>query len=167
VQSGVILRSARLEELRWINERYAEVGFVPSTLEHEIVIVAEIDGERAGIGRLVDIDEHACELGGMLVFERFRGRGVSRAIIDALLARANGRDVFCIPFAELEALYAGAGFARTDDAPPKVLEKFAWCQRTYDKPVLLMFRSAVAKPPLSDPDGRAAALPPHSETHQR
>lgn len=131
------LRTARRDEIGWINERYAEVGFVASD-ERELVIVAELDGESAGIGRLVDVDERSCELGGMLVFERFRGRGVSRAIIDALLAHANGRDVYCIPFAELEALYAGAGFTRTDDAPAKVLEKFAWCQTAYGKPVLLM-----------------------------
>ena len=131
------LRPARADELRWINERYAEVGFVASH-DGELVIVAELDGERAGIGRLVDVDEHSCELGGMLVFERFRGRGVSRAIIDALLAHANGRAVYCIPFAELETLYASAGFARTNDAPAKVMEKFAWCQRAYGKPVLLM-----------------------------
>lgn len=133
------LRTTRADELDWINERYAEVGFVPSHVG-ELVIVAEIEGERAGIGRLVDIDESACELGGMLVFERFRGRGVSRAIIDALLVHANGRAVYCIPFAELEALYAGAGFARTDDAPAKVREKFEWCHGAYEKPVLLMMK---------------------------
>jgi hypothetical protein len=131
------LRIAHADELQWINERYAEVGFVPSHAG-ELVIVAEIDGERAGIGRLVDVDESACELGGMLVFERFRGLGVSRAIIDALLTHANGRTAYCIPFAELESLYAGAGFARTEEAPEKVLEKYRWCQGAYDKPVILM-----------------------------
>jgi len=134
----VNLRVATPSDARWINERYAEVRFLPSDLAKEVVVIAEIDGERAGLGRLVDVDETSCELGGMVVFEAFRGRGVARAIIDELLRHARGRDVYCIPFAELESLYASAGFARTDDAPREVREKFEWCQRTYEKPVLLM-----------------------------
>lgn len=132
------LRVAGAEDARWINERYAEVRFLPSDLAHEIVVIAEISGEPAGLGRLVDIDEHSCELGGMLVFERFRGRGVARAVVQELLKHARGRDVYCIPFAHLEAMYAEAGFARTKDAPRDVLEKFEWCKRTYEHPVVLM-----------------------------
>lgn len=132
------LRVADAGDAQWINERYAEVRFLPSDLSHETVVIASIDDEPAGLGRIVDIDEGSCELGGMLVFERFRGRGVARAIIDELLRHARGRKVYCIPFAELESLYASAGFTRTDDAPRAVMEKFEWCQRTYDKPVLLM-----------------------------
>jgi GNAT superfamily N-acetyltransferase len=129
----VKLRVATPQDAQWINERYAEVRFLPSDLATDIVVNAEVDDERAGLGRLV-----GSELGGILVLERFRGRGISRAIIDELLKHAGGRTVYCIPFAELESLYASAGFTRTNEAPPAVLEKFAWCQRTYDKPVLLM-----------------------------
>jgi len=132
------IRTAGDKDAQWINERYAEVQFQPSDLAKETVVIAEIDGDPAGLGRLVDVDEHSCELGGMLVFERFRGRGAARAIIDALLKHARGRMVYCIPFAHLESMYAEAGFTRTDDAPGAVLEKYEWCQRTYDQPVILM-----------------------------
>ena len=132
------LRVAGPGDAQWINERYAEVRFVPSDLSREVVVIASIDDEPAGLGRIVDVDEHACELGGMLVFERFRGHGVARAIIDELLRHAGGRAVYCIPFAELEALYAAAGFTRTEEGPRAVMEKFEWCQRTYDQPVALM-----------------------------
>ena len=132
------LRIATPDEAPWINARYAEVGFLPSDLSREIVIIAEIDGRAAGLGRIVPVDERSCELGGMLVFDEFRGRGVARAIIDELLRHAQGRDVYCIPFAELEALYGSAGFARTGDAPSEVSEKFEWCMQAYDKPVVLM-----------------------------
>jgi len=137
----VNLRVATPADARWINERYAEVRFLPSDLAHEVVVIAEsgaAGAQPAGLGRLVDVDDDSCELGGMLVFEAFRGRGVARAIIDELLRHARGRDVYCIPFADLESLYASAGFTRTDAAPRAVLEKFAWCQRTYEKDVLLM-----------------------------
>lgn len=135
------LRVATPAEAQWVNERYAEVRFVPSDVTREAVIVAEIDGVPAGLGRLVPVDDGSCELGGMLVFESFRGRGVARALIDELLRHANGRDVYCIPFADLETLYASAGFARTEDAPQSVREKFEWCMRTYDRPVLLMLHA--------------------------
>ena len=121
-----------------MNERYAEVRFVPSDLARDTQLVAEIDGDPAGLGRLVPVDDESCELGGMLVFEEFRGRGVAKTLIDALLERARGRTVYCIPFADLEAVYAAAGFARTEEAPPAVREKYEWCRSEYERGVVLM-----------------------------
>lgn len=134
------IRAARPDEANWVNERYAAVRFIPSDLAREVVLIAELDGTAAGLGRLVPVDDETCELGGMFVFEGFRGRGVARALIDELVRQAAGRTVYCIPFATLESLYAAAGFERCEDAPREVLEKLAWCRRTYDEPVLLMRR---------------------------
>jgi GNAT superfamily N-acetyltransferase len=122
----------------WINDRYAAVQFLPSDLTRDLVLIAYEGDDAAGVGRLVPIDAQSCELGGMLVFEAFRGRGVAKALIDELLRHAEGREVYCLPFAELESLYASAGFARTDAAPAEVLEKWEWCRRTYPNDVLLM-----------------------------
>lgn len=135
------LRLATLDDAQWINERYASVHFQPSDLSHVLMVVAEVDGVAAGIGRLVPAGEHACELGGMLVFEEFRGRGIARAIIDELLRHKDGRTVYCIPFAELEPIYAGAGFERIvpDDTQPAYIHgKLDWCAREIDRPVILM-----------------------------
>lgn len=133
------LRTARPEETGWVNEQYARVRFIPSDAR-DVVVIAELDGERAGLGRLVEAGEDACELGGMYVDERFRGRGVARAIVEELIRRAGAREVYCIPFADLEPFYASAGFARADrgTAPPKVREKLEWCEREMGRPVLLM-----------------------------
>ena len=134
------IRAARTDEADWVNERYAVVRFIPSDLSRETVLIAELDGTPAGLGRLVPVDAQSCELGGMLVFDDFRGRGVARALIDALVERASGRTIYCIPFATLETLYAAAGFERSEQAPQAVREKFEWCKQTYDQPVLLMRR---------------------------
>jgi GNAT superfamily N-acetyltransferase len=137
------LRTATANDAEWINERYASVHFQPSELAHELVIVAEVDGVAAGIGRLVPAGEDACELGGMLVLEEFRGRGLARALIEELLRHAGGRHVYCIPFADLEPIYAAAGFVRIprDGALPEyVREKIAWCEREIDRKVILMER---------------------------
>lgn len=133
------LRRARPDETAWVNARYADVGFRPSDLSREVVIVAEIEGEHAGIARLVPV-EGGWELGGMLVFDAYRGRGVARALIDELLRHAEGRDVYCIPFADLRQLYARAGFELVDDAPADVWEKYEWCTRTYPRAVVSMKR---------------------------
>lgn len=122
----------------WINERYAEVQFLPSDLGRDLVLIAYDEDEPAGVGRLVPVEEGACELGGMLIFEAFRGRGIARALIDELLKQADGREVYCLPFSELESLYAGAGFVRTGTAPEDVMKKWEWCRRTYPNEVLLM-----------------------------
>lgn len=135
------LRIANSGDERWINERYASVHFLLSDLSRDLVIVAEIDGAPAGIGRLVQAGEHACELGGMLVFEEFRGRGIARAIIDELLRHTNGRTVYCIPFAELEPIYRNAGFTRISpdgEFPTHIREKLDWCAREIQRAVILM-----------------------------
>ena len=135
------LRLATLDDAQWINERYASVHFQPSDLSRDLMVVAEVDGAPAGFGRLLPAGEHACELGGMLVFEEFRGRGIARAIIDELLRHTDGRTVYCIPFAELEPIYAGAGFERIaphQELPAYIHKKLDWCAREIDRPVILM-----------------------------
>jgi GNAT superfamily N-acetyltransferase len=136
------LRTAIAADADWINERYASVHFQPSDLSRELLIVAELDdGTPTGIGRLVPAGPGACELGGMLVFEEYRGRGIARLIIDELLRHAAGRTVYCIPFADLEPIYAAAGFTRRsrDGALPEyVREKLDWCDREVGRVVILM-----------------------------
>ena len=136
------LRLATPADESWINERYQSVHFQLSDLARDLMVVAEVDGVTAGIGRLVPAGDRACELGGMHVLEEFRGRGVARAIIEELLRHANGRDVYCIPFAELEPIYAGAGFVRIEPdgaLPGYVREKLDWCEREIPaRPVILM-----------------------------
>jgi GNAT superfamily N-acetyltransferase len=136
------LRIATIADSSCINAAYADVGFQPSDLSRDVMIVAELDGQHAGIGRLVPAGEEACELGGMLVFDAFRGRGVARAIIDELLRHADGRTVYCIPFADLEPIYEKAGFRkreRGEELPKHVREKLEWCEREIaSRPVILM-----------------------------
>jgi N-acetylglutamate synthase-like GNAT family acetyltransferase len=137
----IALRAAAPHDEEWINARYRELGFLLSDLERDEVVLAEVDGERAGMGRLVPAGPDACELGGMFVADAFRGRGVARALIEELLQRARGREVYCIPFAELEPIYAASGFERIQPAPElpgHVQDKLAWCERAMARPVILM-----------------------------
>src|SRR5262249_59979882 len=62
------------------------------------VLVAEHEGERVGLGRLVPIGDDVVELGGIWTDERHRRLGVAALVVRALLERAAGRPVYCIPF---------------------------------------------------------------------
>ena len=134
------LRAATPGDARWIAEQYELAGFLPSDLEQDTVVIAEIDGRPAGLGRLVPAGQGVFELGGMWVPDAFRGQGVARAIVGELIRRAAGAAVYCVPFASLEGLYASAGFQRVprEGAPPKVQEKLEWCDREVQREVILM-----------------------------
>src|SRR5687768_13367326 len=136
----MLLRTATPDDAGWIEEQYEKVHFIPSDLERDTIVVAEVEGERVGIGRLVPAGEGACELGGMFVADAYRGRGIAHAIVDELIRRAGDRDVYCIPFADLETLYAAAGFRRIEavNVPEKIQEKLDWCAREIDRAVMLM-----------------------------
>jgi N-acetylglutamate synthase-like GNAT family acetyltransferase len=136
------IRPALEDDIEWINERYKEVDFVPSVFEKEIIAIAEYEGQRAGIGRLVQIDEHHAELGGMYVFEPFRGKGIAKVIVRFLLKHAHSfQTIYCIPFEHLSSFYMEFGFAPCVDqtvVPKEVMTKYQWCQRHYPQPTALL-----------------------------
>jgi N-acetylglutamate synthase-like GNAT family acetyltransferase len=136
----VTIRTALPSELAWINERYRDIDFVQSAA-HDLGVVAEVDGKRAGLGRIVPLASRVGELGGMVVFDEFRGTGLAKRIIGVLAATPDFDFLYCLPFGNLESLYEGFGFRRLNDSagvPDAVLEKYRWCQEFYPEPVLLM-----------------------------
>lgn len=138
--SSTTLRIAAPADLEWINERYGAIDFRLSARD-DLQVVAEVGGQPAGLGRIVPVEGRVGELGGMVVFEQFRGTGVSRLIIDLLMMNADYDFLYCLPFANLEGLYRSFGFGRIDAGAgvhAKVVEKYRWCQEFYAEPVLLM-----------------------------
>jgi N-acetylglutamate synthase-like GNAT family acetyltransferase len=136
----ISVRTASPSELTWINERYREIDFLLCGA-NDFVVVAEIDGKPAGLGRIVPIAGRVGELGGMLVFDEFRGTGLSKQIIAFLIETLEFDFLYCLPFSNLENLYATFGFRRVADVagvPAKVLKKYHWCAEFYPDPVLLM-----------------------------
>lgn len=142
----ILIRKATIEELEWINSKYSQIGFVHSNFEKEIIAVAEYEGQRCGLGRIVTIDKNNCELGGMFVFEEFRGMKIAQKIIEFLLNEENAshENIWCLPFAKLNDFYASFGFedynAKNIQIPKAVLDKYNWCNSTYDDKVLLLVK---------------------------
>lgn len=136
------IRPAKQPEITWINSSYDEVGFAHSSFEKEIIAIAEINGQRAGLGRLVTIDVNHFELGGIYVFEAFRGQGIARKIVEFLLkASPPSKSIYCIPFEHLVPFYREFGFipcVTLEQIPQEILAKCRWCKDRYSNPTGLL-----------------------------
>jgi N-acetylglutamate synthase-like GNAT family acetyltransferase len=140
------VRQATQADLPWINSQYDEIEFVQSDLANEFVAIAEFQGERAGLGRVVQINNYTAELGGMFVLPEFRNRGVAHRVIRYLLSYAHRFDtVYCLPFEHLSNFYQGHGFSAVSElsnVPKEVLKKHRWCNQKYKHRTLLLYRNA-------------------------
>lgn len=126
-----IVRRALKAEILWINAKYQEIGFVVSHFEREFIAIAELESQKAGIGRLVDIDARNQELGGIYVLPEFRKHGLARDIVGFLLQnKRDAAQIFCLPFEHLANFYASFGFrpvSANDHIPDEVRKKHQWC----------------------------------------
>lgn len=133
---------AEKSDIDWVNHCYDQVEFVHSNFESEWIAIAEFDRQKAGLGRLVEIDEKTLELGGMYVFESFRGKGIAKELVRFLLNYVKpGQMVYCIPFEHLLHFYKQFGFINCfnfDAVPKKILNKYHWCQEKYSVPTALL-----------------------------
>lgn len=140
------IRTAERQEMEWVNNCFDQVEFTHSHFDNEIIAIAEFDGEKAGLGRLVQIDGKNLELGGMYVFESFRGKGIAGELVKFLFAYVKpSQTVYCIPFEHLLPFYMRCGFANCSNfefVPPKILDKYRWCQQKYTHSTALLVLEA-------------------------
>jgi len=139
----ITVHLATSSEIEWINERYAEVDFCPSCFDQEIIAIAEYTGEKAGLARLIKIDEDNFEMGGMVVFKAFQGKGIPQKIVEFLIKQIHpSQKIYSIPYRRLLPLYKKMGsFILCEDltqVPKKVVEKYHWCQKKYPQPTCLI-----------------------------
>ncbi|MCM3655362.1 GNAT family N-acetyltransferase [Metabacillus litoralis] len=139
------IRLATKEDLKWVNEHYRKVGFVPSNLENETVAIVTYKNEYAGIGRIVYLHKEEAELGGIYIVEEFRGLSLANELVEYLVKETNKRNlkrVYCLPFEKLKNFYEKFGFKefdlKEDTINRKVLKKHQWCRENYDENVLLL-----------------------------
>ena len=75
------IQLATIQDLEWINNQYASVGFAPSDLKRDKVAIITCKGEYAGVGRLVQIDGETMEMGGIFIAPKFRGLQLAEALV--------------------------------------------------------------------------------------
>jgi GNAT superfamily N-acetyltransferase len=151
VLGSITIRDLEDSERAWANAQYRAIRFAV-TPPDAVALVAELAGQRVGLGRIVTHAPDVVELGGIWTDEAARGHGVARAMVSALLERlertereieaerpgaAQGpgttaprgaRRVWCIPFAHLAAFYQSFGFTVSAPPwPPSIAAKVADC----------------------------------------
>ncbi len=133
-----------MSDLPWIQKQYEDIGFLPSDFEKEMICIAEVEGKRAGLGRLKRIDERTAELGGIYVLPLYRGTGLARTIVSALMGHAQTYEtVYCLPYAHLLDFYRSFGFSpipKEMSVPQEITEKLSFCFSAYDTQVLLLIK---------------------------
>lgn len=138
------IQLAASNDLEWINNQYDSIGFVRSDLKRDKVAIITYNNEYAGVGRLVQIDDDTIEMGGIFILPQFRGLHLAGELVSFLVETAKKlqvKNVYCLPFEELENFYKKYGFTEVDATKevihPIILKKYNWCLDTYDKHVLL------------------------------
>ncbi|HDX9587992.1 TPA: GNAT family N-acetyltransferase [Bacillus pseudomycoides] len=138
------IEKAKLDDLQWINFQYEKVDFVPSYLENEEIAIAYFNSQKAGLGRLIKIDENSFEMGGIYTLEDYRGKKIADSIVAFLINEARKlqiQNVYCIPFEHLKPFYSKHGFQEVVDltaVPKQIIDKYNWCLEQYDIKTLLM-----------------------------
>lgn len=144
------IRKVKKEEIDWVNKEYEKVAFKPSNFKTETIAIAELNNQRIGVGRLVKISAGNYELGGMLVFERFRGQGIARRIVNFLKQQAPKEAViYCLPFKHLDHFYKSCGFREVptkDKVPDAIEKKWNWGNQFYEYEVSLLYLVKKATP---------------------
>src|SRR6266702_6358102 len=134
------VRSATPADRPYIDAAYRAIDFAACAPDDELV-VADDAGAPIGIGRLVPLGGDAVELGGIFVEPAARRAGVAAAVVRALLERAGGRRVFCVPFSHLVDYYKRFGFVDcpVDAAVPAGIHaKLRFCQSRYPDTVVVL-----------------------------
>lgn len=135
------LYKATETDMLWVDSIYTKIQFLPSDFDNEYIVIAEVNGEKAGLGRLIQIND-VLELGGMYVKDNYRGNGIAQKIVEHLLAQApKGKLVYCIPFAHLVNFYKSFGFLDaevTSSTPQEIKHKIGYCSQTYKTDILLL-----------------------------
>lgn len=148
--SRIEMKFAEAKDIPWINRRYDEIGFVHSDIQKEMIAIAFVEGEPAGLGRVVKLCDQVAELGGMYVFPQHRGQGIADQIVRFLLAESRFELMYCLPFAHLKPFYEKLGFRdlsphERDLVPLAISKKLDWCRRSYESKALLMCRTLSEK----------------------
>jgi GNAT superfamily N-acetyltransferase len=129
--SPVEIRDLRDDERAWADAQYRAIQFAVAPAP-AVALVAERDGARVGLGRLVALSADVLELGGIWTDDAARGSGIARTMVTTLLIRAtqlgSPGPLWCIPFAHLGAFYRSFGFTdRAAPWPAAIAAKVAEC----------------------------------------
>lgn len=113
------IRPATVADQPTIKSIVRAARIAPYGLDWPRFLVAEDDGRVVGVGQVKPHKDGSRELASLAVIPEYRGQGIGRALINALLAREAG-PVYLFCRDELESYYARFDFevVGRQDLPP-------------------------------------------------
>ena len=117
--SDVIIRTARPDEYAHVLATYEAWGYGGGVTPEDRIYLAESGGELVGIVRRT-LEHEVTMLRGMQVAAEWRGRGVGRQLLQALVAELGAAECLCVPYTHLTGFYGSVGFVEIpeENAPP-------------------------------------------------
>jgi GNAT superfamily N-acetyltransferase len=137
------IRVARPDEYARVLATYEAWGYGGGVTPGDRIYLAESGGELIGIVRRT-LEHEVTMLRGMQVAREWRGRGIGRQLLSALVAELGAEECLCVPYTHLTEFYGSSGFVEMpEEALPPFLRYRLAAYRTRGLSVLVMRRPAV------------------------
>ena len=146
-----------VEHIQRIIEPYAREGTllprsIPELYENvRDFVVAEEDSKILGCGALHLYGQHLAEIRSIAVATEAKGRGVGRALVEALMEESRRHGVTCVClFTRAPSFFGHLGFeiARREVLPDKIYKDCVHCPRLMDCDEIAMVKGQI--PPNSN-----------------
>lgn len=126
-ENKINIRQASLTDLKYIEDAIKEMQLDDTLIDYHQFIVAELNGEFAGIGRIKEYND-AKELCSLGVLPKYRGKGISRLLINELKTKAKVKPLHVVTI--IPALFKKFGFEEIIKYPTSLLPKINYCTNT-------------------------------------
>ena len=134
------IQTATHHQLTDIIELLELMNLDAEELVAEEFVVAHLDGEIIGIGRVRDYED-TLELCSIGVVETYRNKGIGTAIIQSLLSLYPEQSIYIVT--EIPVYFKRFNFDEIESFPESINEKVTRCKASYacEKPVVMLLKT--------------------------
>ena len=131
------IQTATHHQLPDIIELLEMMNLDAEELDAEEFVVAHLDGEIIGIGRVRNYED-VLELCSIGVIESYRNKGIGTAIIQSLLSLYPEQSIYIVT--EIPVFFKRFNFHETESFPESINEKVTRCKESYacERPVVMI-----------------------------
>lgn len=125
--SKITIRRAIESDVAQLSIAIKEMQLDDTNMDYHQFVVAEMDGEFAGFGRIKEYND-AKELCSLGVLPKYRGKGISRLLIKELKTKAVVKPLHVVTI--IPTLFKKFGFEEIIKYPNSLLPKINYCTNT-------------------------------------
>ena len=126
----IAIRKAKKSDYNFLKEKICQLRLDNESLEVALVLIAEINGVRAGFIRIKE-HETCAEICSLGVLEKYRLRGVARALTKTQLKTIK-KAVYLV--ATIPSFFFRFGFEIVQNYPKEIAEKKLHCEKSLAVP---------------------------------